>query len=135
MLLGLKYEDLSWEYAKPSKEDDPNCFPCLFLQFLVTENGARVSKILQVFSRQASLMDTLITSFVNYGKLKSGENTSGNCEGFTNSQEGNHYCQIEIGFESLLCRANRKFQSYFINISITYQQTQQTDFSNVRRRW
>lgn len=32
---------------------------------MVVENGTRVSKILQVFSRQASLMDILITGFVN----------------------------------------------------------------------
>lgn len=38
---------------------------------MVTENGARVSKILQVFSRQASLMDTLITNFVQQLKRKS----------------------------------------------------------------
>lgn len=89
MLLGLKYEELSWEYARPSKEDDPNCIPCLFLQFMVVENGARVSKILQVFSRQASLMDTLIASFVNYGKAKSGEDPVRGYDGYVNnSQEG-----------------------------------------------
>lgn len=88
MLLGLKYEELSWEFARPSKEDDPNCLPCVFLQFMVVENGARVSKILQVFSRQASLMDTLIASFVNYGKAKSGEDASRSYEGYMNAQEG-----------------------------------------------
>lgn len=69
--MGLRYEDFSWEYAKPSKEDDPNCLPCLFIQFVVVENGARVSKVLQVFSRQASLMDTLISCFVQELKRKS----------------------------------------------------------------
>lgn len=64
---------MSWEYARPSKEDDSNCLPCLFVQFMVVENGARVSKILQVFSRQASLMDILITSFVNQVKTKSND--------------------------------------------------------------
>uniref|UniRef100_A0A1Y1L1R5 FERM domain-containing protein 8 n=1 Tax=Photinus pyralis TaxID=7054 RepID=A0A1Y1L1R5_PHOPY len=71
VLLGLRYEELNWDYARPSKEDDPNCLPCLFLQFLVVENGSRVSKILQVFSRQASLMDSLITTFVQQRKRKS----------------------------------------------------------------
>lgn len=70
VLLGLRYEELNWDYARPSKEDDPNCLPCLFLQFLVVENGSRVSKILQVFSRQASLMDSLITTFVQQRKRK-----------------------------------------------------------------
>lgn len=91
MLLGLKYEEMSWEFARPSKEDDPNCLPCLFLQFMVVENGARVSKILQVFSRQASLMDTLIAGFVNYGKAKSGEDASRGYEGYMNAQEGKRF--------------------------------------------
>lgn len=71
VLLGLRYEEFSWDHAKPSKEDDPNCLPCLFLQFVVVENGARVSKILQVFSRQAGLMDSLISNFVQQLKRKS----------------------------------------------------------------
>lgn len=49
--------------AKPSDENNPDCLPCLFLQFPVRENGARVYKILQVFSRQAPMMDTLISGF------------------------------------------------------------------------
>lgn len=55
LLLGLKYCELSWEMAKPSDERNPDCLPCLFLQFPVRENGARVYKILQVFSKQVSL--------------------------------------------------------------------------------
>lgn len=46
------------------------------MQFIIVENGARVSKILQVFSRQASLMDTLISGFVlqmNNGKIVSND--------------------------------------------------------------
>lgn len=52
LLLGLRYSELSWEMAKPSDEGNLDCLPCLFLQFPVRENGARVYKILQVFSRQ-----------------------------------------------------------------------------------
>ncbi|XP_071453770.1 FERM domain-containing protein 8 isoform X2 [Hetaerina americana] len=70
MLLGLKYEELSWDFAKPSRDDDPDCLPCLFLQFMVLENGARVSKILQVFSKQAAMMDALVSSFVQELKQK-----------------------------------------------------------------
>lgn len=55
LLLGLKYSELSWEMAKPSDENNPDCLPCLFLQFPVRENGARVYKILQVFSRQVRI--------------------------------------------------------------------------------
>ncbi|OXU19191.1 hypothetical protein TSAR_001959 [Trichomalopsis sarcophagae] len=63
LLLGLRYSELNWEMAKPSDEGNPDCLPCLFLQFPVRENGARVYKILQVFSRQAIMMDTLISGF------------------------------------------------------------------------
>lgn len=52
LLLGLRYSELSWEMAKPSDENNPDCLPCLFLQFPVRENGTQVYKILQVFSRQ-----------------------------------------------------------------------------------
>jgi hypothetical protein len=48
VLLGLKFEELSWDYAKPSQENNEDCLPCLFLQFCAIENGRRVSKILQV---------------------------------------------------------------------------------------
>lgn len=71
LLLGLKYEDMSWDFAKPSQEDNPDCLPCLFLQFRVLENGTRVSKILQVFSKQAVMMDALISRFVEDLKKKS----------------------------------------------------------------
>ena len=58
MLLGLKFEELSWDYAKPSQENNEDCLPCLFIQFCVIENGRRVSKILQVVL--FSITETLI---------------------------------------------------------------------------
>ncbi|CAH1365695.1 unnamed protein product [Tenebrio molitor] len=87
LLLGLRFEELSWEYARPSKEEDSNCLPCLFVQFMVVENGARVSKILQVFSRQATLMDTLITGFVNHIKTKSNDEADKPFEQINNDNE------------------------------------------------
>ena len=65
VLLGLKLEELSRDYAKPSQENNEDCLPCLFIQFCVIENGRRVSKILQIFSRQAVQMDALISTFVD----------------------------------------------------------------------
>ena len=41
---------------------------------MVVENGTRVSKILQIFSRQASLMDALISGFVAHLKDHKGTN-------------------------------------------------------------
>ncbi|XP_011303465.1 FERM domain-containing protein 8 [Fopius arisanus] len=69
LLLGLKYSNLSWEMAKPSDENNLDCLPCLFLQFPVRENGTRVYKILQVFSKQAIMMDTLISGFAEDNRL------------------------------------------------------------------
>ena len=91
LLLGLRYEEFSWDYARPSKEDDPNCLSCLFLQFVVTENGTRVSKILQVFSRQASLMDTLISTFVRQSKEKSHDEADRLYQNHANG-EGGRFC-------------------------------------------
>ncbi|CAG9863625.1 unnamed protein product [Phyllotreta striolata] len=75
LLLGLKFEEFSWEYARPSREENPNCLPCLFVQFNIVENGTTVSKILQIFSRQASLMDTLITAFMKQTRMKKDDET------------------------------------------------------------
>lgn len=34
-MLGLKYEDISWDFGKPSVMDDPECMPCVFLQVII----------------------------------------------------------------------------------------------------
>ncbi|XP_043462043.1 FERM domain-containing protein 8 [Leptopilina heterotoma] len=84
LLLGLKYSELSWEMAKPSDEGNSDCLPCLFLQFSVRENGTQVYKILQVFSKQAIMMDTLISGFIEENrKMESnGENLNRVQNGF-----------------------------------------------------
>ncbi|XP_050354470.1 putative FERM domain-containing protein FRMD8P1 [Nymphalis io] len=74
VLLGLLYEELSWDIGLPS-EDNEDCLPCLFLQFMVVENGLRVSKILQVFSKQAIMMDTLIEHFAGEYRKRLGQET------------------------------------------------------------
>ncbi|XP_041969933.1 putative FERM domain-containing protein FRMD8P1 isoform X2 [Aricia agestis] len=74
VLLGLLYEELSWDIGLPS-EDNEDCLPCLFLQFMVVENGLRVSKILQVFSKQAVMMDTLVSHFAGEYRKRLGQET------------------------------------------------------------
>lgn len=54
ILLSLKYDEMSWDFARPSNDRSEDCLPCLFLQFAVVENGRRYSKVLQVFSKQVS---------------------------------------------------------------------------------
>ncbi|CAO1418753.1 unnamed protein product [Diamesa tonsa] len=66
LLLGLKYDDLSWDFGKPpSANDDPECLPCIFIQFGAVENGITVTKLMQIFSRQAAMMDALISHFAD----------------------------------------------------------------------
>ncbi|XP_039757586.1 putative FERM domain-containing protein FRMD8P1 isoform X3 [Pararge aegeria] len=74
VLLGLLYEELCWDIGLPS-DDNEDCLPCLFLQFMVVENGLRVSKILQVFSKQAVMMDTLVEHFAGEYRKRLGQET------------------------------------------------------------
>ncbi|XP_047494418.1 FERM domain-containing protein 8-like isoform X1 [Penaeus chinensis] len=73
VLLSLRYDELSWDYARPSNERNPHCLPCLFLQFAVVENGRRFSKLLQIFSKQAIMMDALISTFVDELKRRAAQ--------------------------------------------------------------
>lgn len=54
LLLGLKYDELSWEFTEPARKE-VDCLPCLWLEFDNRERGKWRSKVLQIFSRQASL--------------------------------------------------------------------------------
>ncbi|XP_069969145.1 FERM domain-containing protein 8 isoform X2 [Bactrocera oleae] len=63
LLIGLRYEDLSWDFAKPRVNNDPDCQTCIFIQFDTMENGIQVSKLMQIFSKQASMIDALISYF------------------------------------------------------------------------
>ncbi|XP_065222741.1 FERM domain-containing protein 8 isoform X2 [Planococcus citri] len=80
LLLGLKYEDFSWELGKPHKSN-PDCLPCIFIQFAVIENGARVSKIMQIFSKQSDMVDALITAFVDQRKERLRSNPTDEMDG------------------------------------------------------
>ncbi|XP_064621374.1 putative FERM domain-containing protein FRMD8P1 isoform X2 [Lineus longissimus] len=64
-LLGLLYKDLSWDYAEPEDATNRDRLPCLFLQFKGDEPAdEKASLVLQVFSRQAVMMDALIEACV-----------------------------------------------------------------------
>jgi len=67
-LLGLLYEDMSWQYAEPKDKDNKNALPCIFLQFKDKENGQQVTKVLQVFSREAVLMSSMIGACIQLRK-------------------------------------------------------------------
>ncbi|TDG38387.1 hypothetical protein AWZ03_015191 [Drosophila navojoa] len=78
LLLGLRYEDLSWDYAKPSATDDLECLTCIFLQFDAIENGVQISKLVQVFSKQAAMIDALISHFT--GQMRKRKQEGGSAE-------------------------------------------------------
>ncbi|KAG8179001.1 hypothetical protein JTE90_014004 [Oedothorax gibbosus] len=63
LLLSMKFRNLSWDYA-PFKSENPDCLPCLFIQFKIPGQRARDTKLIQIFSHQANMMDKLITKFV-----------------------------------------------------------------------
>ncbi|XP_066157639.1 putative FERM domain-containing protein FRMD8P1 isoform X1 [Euwallacea fornicatus] len=95
VVLGLRYEEFNWDCSKPSRENNPDCLPCLFVQFGVVENGARVSKMLQVFSKQATLMDTLINSYVSQLTLKSSDEVDNKAyDSQNNSDNDNHNSSV-----------------------------------------
>lgn len=59
----------------------------------MVENGARVSKMLQVFSKQASLMDTLINSYVSQLTQKSNDEVDNKVyDSQGNSDNGKCFC-------------------------------------------
>jgi len=70
VLLGLKYEEFCWAYAIPSEPNNPDCYPCLYLQFQASKDETKLWKLLQIFSKQAAMMDALISTFVEELKLQ-----------------------------------------------------------------
>jgi len=67
-LLGLKYGEFIWECALPYRTDDPECFPCIFLQFTSTPATARdghVTHVVQIFTKQAVMVNALMNYFTS----------------------------------------------------------------------
>ncbi|XP_064484788.1 FERM domain-containing protein 8-like isoform X2 [Ornithodoros turicata] len=62
VLMSLQYRHLSWDCAHPAQPQNPNCLPCLFLQF--QQPGQNEISMVQLFSKQAVLMDALIATLV-----------------------------------------------------------------------
>ena len=53
-LIGLPFQKLSWEYGEPADKNNPDCMPCLFLSYPAEEGGQKVTKMLQVFSKEVN---------------------------------------------------------------------------------
>lgn len=63
LLLGRMYDEISWEYTEPAK-GNPNCLPCLWLEFDVEQGSKKCSKLLQIFSKQAVMMNAMVEACV-----------------------------------------------------------------------
>ncbi|XP_040357216.1 FERM domain-containing protein 8 isoform X3 [Ixodes scapularis] len=63
VLMSLQYRQMSWDYACPAQPQNPDCLPCLFLQF--QQPGQADTSVVQIFSKQAVLMDALISTIVD----------------------------------------------------------------------
>lgn len=74
LLLGLMYDEISWEYTEPAK-GKPDCLPCLWLEFDVAEGPKKYSKLLQIFSKQAIMMNAMIEACVEELNKKDRINT------------------------------------------------------------
>ncbi|XP_069118995.1 FERM domain-containing protein 8-like [Argopecten irradians] len=83
VILAIPYEQLSWDLDL--NEDEPDKLPALLVQFLVHEDGP-ITKVLQIYSRQAKLMDALVETCVKR-KHHEGYDSSKHdefCRGVTN---------------------------------------------------
>ncbi|XP_071079069.1 putative FERM domain-containing protein FRMD8P1 isoform X4 [Haliotis cracherodii] len=68
LLLHAPFDQLLWEFREAEFDGDDDIMPSLFLQFLV-EGEQEVTKLLQVYSREAKLMNALINTCVMKKKL------------------------------------------------------------------
>lgn len=56
-LMGLLFEQMAWNYAEPNNSDNKNCLPCIFFQFTdKVEDGRKLKKVMQVFTREVSYL-------------------------------------------------------------------------------
>lgn len=103
VILAVPFTELCWEYGEPQFDVDDDSFPCLFLQFLVdekTDEGTvrRVTKILQVYTRQAKMMQALIESCVQRKKLRrQGIPALDEADGMIGATEFRQRCANKLG--------------------------------------
>lgn len=89
--MGLKYEELCWDLGKPSTGpgEDPEAMSCIFIQFDAIENGIAVTKLMQIFSRQANMMDALIAHFADQmRRRRGGDGDNGSVAGEPSVHDG-----------------------------------------------
>ena len=82
LLLSIDYLDLCWAVGCP-QSSDPNCIPCIYIQIREEKDN----EILQIFSRQFRLIETLLTSFIK--EAKSSLNSRNNSISISNRNSNN----------------------------------------------
>lgn len=62
MLLGLRFNELSWDHSYPEEEGDSHI---LWLEFDGEEDGTPVNKLLKIYSKQVkTFTDHLLGSYI-----------------------------------------------------------------------
>jgi len=61
LLVSVEYKDLRFATGCPTETSNPECIPCLFIKIPDNSNN---NKILQIFSRQIKLIESLLNSFI-----------------------------------------------------------------------
>ncbi len=60
--MSVEYKDLYFAIGCSTETSNPECIPCLFIQ--IPDNSNNNNKILQIFSRQIKLIESLLNSFI-----------------------------------------------------------------------
>lgn len=61
VLLSLKHGEFVWDCALPYRLNDPDCFPCIFVQFASPPSSPRDGNdtcVIQIFTKQARFRST-----------------------------------------------------------------------------
>ncbi|XP_077596310.1 FERM domain-containing protein 8 [Stigmatopora nigra] len=69
VLLGLRFNELSWDHSYPEEEGDSHI---LWLEFDGDEDGTAVNKLLKIYSKQAELMSGFIEFCVELRSMSEG---------------------------------------------------------------
>lgn len=113
--MSLSFKQLRWDYACPTQPQNPDCLPCLFLQF--KQQGQDETNVVQIFSKQAVLMDALISTIVDELKRRASWSEP---EMEANSlaarlDDGERYCSVlAICFSSSHVGFNARMTSPFL---------------------
>uniref|UniRef100_A0A665XDH2 FERM domain-containing protein 8 n=1 Tax=Echeneis naucrates TaxID=173247 RepID=A0A665XDH2_ECHNA len=85
VLLGLRFNELSWDHSHPEEEGDSHI---LWLEFDGEEDGTPVNKLLKVYSKQAQLMSGFIEFCVELKSASEGGAAADNDEEASQSKNG-----------------------------------------------